>query len=140
MTYWVKFSYDRETYVVDLERIGAFCRSPNGKIGFWLPNSRTPVVIHPQSNSEAYHAVLEFLNKMTHYSPGSYWVKIHYDRQEYDIDLNRISAFSCSPNNGKISFCLPDSGTQIIIHPQSNPDDYEKVSEYVLQMTGHHLG
>ncbi|HEY9835826.1 MAG TPA: hypothetical protein V6D27_02955 [Vampirovibrionales bacterium] len=139
MTYWVKFIYDRETYVVDLARIGAFCRSPNGKIAFWLPQSRTPVVIHPQSNTEAYQTVVNFINKTVQYSLGSHWVKIHYEREEYDVDLNRISSFCCAPGNGKISFFLPDSGMRIIIHPQSNPDDYQKVVDYIEQTTGHDL-
>lgn len=139
MTYWVKFIYDRETYVVDLERIGAFCQSPNGKLTFWLPTSRNPVVIHPRSNPEAYQKVLDYLKKTTQYSLDAYWVKIHYEREEYDIDLNRISSFSCSPGSRKISFYLPDSGMQLIIHPQSNPEDYRKVIEYVHKTTGFHL-
>lgn len=139
MTYWVKFVYERETYVVDLEQIGAFSRSPNGKLTFWLPNSRIPIIIHPQSNPEAYHSVLDYLKKTIQRSWETYWVKINYDREEYQIDLKRISSFSCSPNSGKVVFSLPDSGMQIVIHPQSNPEDYYKVIAYVKQTTGYQL-
>lgn len=140
VTYWVKISYERDTYVIDLKQISAFCRAPNRKVTFWLPDGRIPILIHPQSNQDAYEKVVNYIKQIvTTPEQGAYWVKILYDREEYAINLARISAFSREPNTGKISFWLPDSGTRIIIHPHSNPDAYSLVMEYIEKKTGYSL-
>ena len=61
MAYWIKFSYEREIHVVDLDQISAFVYAPNGRLTFWLPESAIPVVLTPQSNPEAHCAVLDYL-------------------------------------------------------------------------------
>ena len=92
MAYWIKFSYEREIHVVDLDQISAFVYAPNGRLTFWLPESAIPVVLTPQSNPEAHCAVLDYLKQRTTYFPRSTWIRMPYDRSEYYIDLSRISA------------------------------------------------
>jgi len=140
VAYWVKIIYDRETYVIDLDRIGAFSVSSNHKITFWLPDGGVSICIHPQSNAESYQKVLNYLEKIHHKTTVSAdWIKFHYDREEYLLDLNRISAFSQDPNTHKISFWLPDNGTKMILHPHSNADAHGKVLEYIERKTGYYL-
>lgn len=62
---WIKFVFERKTYVVDLDCITSFARAENGRLMFSLPNAKVSVVIHPQNNSEAYQQILEYLQKTT---------------------------------------------------------------------------
>jgi hypothetical protein len=140
VAYWVKIIYDRENYVIDLDRIGAFSVSSNHKITFWLPNGGASICIHPQSNAESYQKVLNYLDKIHHkITVSADWIKFHYDREEYLLDLNRIGAFSQDPSTHKISFWLPDSGTKMILHPHSNADAHRKILEYIERKTGYYL-
>jgi hypothetical protein len=138
VSYWIKINYERSTYVIDLDRISAFSSDPeNKRITFWLPNSSQPIILNPHLNTDAYIQVLEYLKKITdrNYYQKS-WIKINYDRKEFSIDLNRISTFICE-SNGRLSFCLPDSATTIVIHPNSNAEDYQKIQDYINHTTGH---
>lgn len=140
MTYWIKLNYDRNAYIIDLERLGAFCLSKNGKITFWLPDGGFAIFLHPQSNPEAYQLVTTYLKTIAAAQNGhrnGYWVKINYERDEYVINLNCISAFSREPSGQRISFWLPDSDKQpIILHPQSNKEAYHLVQDYIKKKTG----
>lgn len=140
MTYWIKINYDRNTYVIDLERIGAFCRWPNGKLSFWLADGCFPIFIHAQTDPDTYQVVSNYLSKIVsvnnshHYG---YWVKIDYDRHEYIINLNCVSAFCREPSSGRISFWFPNSDKQrIILHPQRDRESYHIVEDYIQQKTG----
>lgn len=140
MAYWVKIIYDRENYVIDLDRVSAFSVSSNKKITFSLPDGGGAICIHPQSNAESYQKVFNYLEKIHHKTTVSAdWIKFNYEREEYLIDLNRIGAFSEDPNTHKISFWLPDSGTKMILHPQSNGDAHRKVIEYIENKTGYYF-
>lgn len=65
----------------------------------------------------------------------SYWIKINYERKEYVIDLDRVSAFTYEPN-GKLSFWLPDNGYPIVLNPQSNSEDHRTVMTYIEEVRG----
>lgn len=138
MAYWIKFSYEREIHVVDLDQISAFVYAPNGRLTFWLPESSIPVVLTPQSNPEAHCAVLDYLKQRTTYFPRSTWIRMPYDRSEYYIDLSRISAFSFAPN-GRISFCLPAGGMTLALNAHNCGDGYQVVMDYIQKTTGHSL-
>lgn len=138
MAYWIKINYERDNYVLDLAHISAFACADNGRLTFWLPDSGIPIIINQQSHSKAYQQVLDYIKQVSGYSPFSYWIKINYDRSEYVIDLDQISSFTCT-HNGRLSFCLPNSGAAIIIHQQSHPETYQKVLDYVEKKTGHSL-
>lgn len=139
MTYWIKINYDRNTYVIDLERIGAFCRWPNGKLSFSLPDGCFPIFIHAQTDPDTYQVVSNYLSKIVsvnNYQYG-YWVKIDYDRNEYIINLNCVSAFCRQPSSGRISFWLPNGDKQpIILNPQTDQESYHLVEDYIQQKTG----
>jgi len=151
---WVKIIDNRDIYAIEIDRIGAFCSAPNGKITFWLPDSGIPIIINPKGNPESYYKVQEYIRQIGGYSLGTNWIKFSYDREEYVIDINRISAFSWEQNSKKLTFWLPDSKSQIVsrdahrvgalghdlvLHPRSNKDAYEKVLEYIEKTTGHSL-
>lgn len=138
MAYWIKVSYERNEYVVDLDRISAFACAPNGKITFWLPGSSIPIIVNRQSNPEGYQTVLDYIQQVSAHSLAASWIRITYERSEYIIDLNRISTFCYSPSS-RLTFWLPDSSIPIIINKQNDPDIYEKILEYVKRKTGHSL-
>ncbi|MFB8788622.1 MAG: hypothetical protein U7123_07165 [Potamolinea sp.] len=136
MAYWIKVNHERNEYVVDLDRLSAFVCAPNGKITFWLPNSAIPMILNQQSNPDGYQQVLDYVQQVSTYSLSGSWIQINYERNDYVIDLNRISSFCYSPS-GRITFWLPDSSIPIIINEQKNPDTYLKLLEFIKRKTGH---
>ncbi len=140
MAYWVKIHYERNEYVVNFERVTAFCHERNGRVTFWLPDCAIPIVVNSQNNLEDYQKILDYIQHVTGLGfEKSYWVKILYERNEYIINLDSISSFCHEPTNGRITFWLPNSTLPIIINPVSNPDSYQKVLEYVQNTTGYIL-
>ncbi|MCY7382891.1 MAG: hypothetical protein LH628_10010 [Microcoleus sp. CAN_BIN18] len=140
MAYWSKFTYEKSTYIIDLDTISAFSSElDNKRITFWLPNSSQPIILNPQGNQEAYKQVLDYLKKTIDRNSKGSWIKINYDRKEFAIDLSRISSFACEQNGRLISFFLPDSATNIIIMREGNSDDYQKILDYIKNTTGHSL-
>ncbi len=140
MAYWSKFTYEKSTYIIDLDTISAFSSElDNKRITFWLPNSSQPIILNPQGNHEAYKQVLDYLKKTIDRNSKGSWIKINYDRKEFAIDLSRISSFACEQNGRLISFFLPDSATNIIIMREGNSDDYQKILDYIKNTTGHSL-
>jgi len=140
VAYWSKFTYEKSTYIIDLDTISAFSSElDNKRITFWLPNSSQPIILNPQGNHEAYKQVLDYLKKTVDRNSKGSWIKIKYDRKEFAIDLSRISSFACEQNGRLISFFLPDSATNIIIMREGNSDDYQKILDYIKNTTGHSL-
>ncbi|HLO47145.1 MAG TPA: hypothetical protein VK211_01765 [Kamptonema sp.] len=139
MGYWIKINYERGIYLIDLESISAFSSEiENKRVTFWLPNSSQPIVLNPQNNLDAYKQVLEYIKKTTERASKGWWVTINYDRKEFFIDLSRISTFVWEAN-GRLSFWLPDSTTNIVINPQSSADSYHKIHEFIQRTTGHSM-
>lgn len=139
MAYWVKILYERKEYVVNFDRVNAFCYERNGRVTFWLPDCAIPIVINPQNNLEDYQKILEYIKLVTGLEVDSaHWVKIVYEKNEYVINLNCISSF-CQEANGRITFWLPDGTIPIIINPVSNPESYQKVMQFVQKTTGYYL-
>jgi hypothetical protein len=62
---WMKFIYERNTYVVELSHISSFSLSENGRLTFWLPDGKVQIVIHPQTNPEAHQQILDYIEKTT---------------------------------------------------------------------------
>ena len=140
MAYWSKFTYEKSTYIIDLDTISAFSSElDNKRVTFWLPNSSLPIILNPQGNQEAYKQVLDYLKKTIDRNSKGSWIKINYDRKEFAIDLSRISSFICEQNGRLISFCLPDSANNIILMREGNSDDYQKILDYIKNTTGHSL-
>ncbi len=138
MAYWIKINYERNEYVVDLDRLSAFACAPNGKITFWLPNSAIPIIINKQNNPEDYQQVLEYIQQVSAHSLAGSWIQVSYERNDYVIDLSRISSF-CFSSSGRITFWLPDSSIPIIINEQKDQDTYQKLLNYIKRKTGHLL-
>lgn len=65
MTYWIKLIYDRNTYIIDLDRVSAFCHTPNGRISFAALDGTTMIVINQQSDPTSYQAILDYIEKKT---------------------------------------------------------------------------
>ena len=139
MAYWRKFTYEKSTYIIDFDTISAFSSElDNKRLTFWLPNSSQPIILNPQGNYDAYNQVLDYIKKTIDRNSRGWWIKINYDRKEFAIDMSRISSFSCE-GNGRLSFYLPDSATNIIILRQSNPEAYQEIQEYIKNTTGQSL-
>lgn len=64
-----------------------------------------------------------------------YWVKLLYERKEYVVNFDRINTF-CYEKNGRVTFWLPDSAMPIVINPQNNLQDYQKILEYLERVEG----
>lgn len=62
---WIKFIYERNTYIVDLSRISAFACAENGRLRFWLPDGKVAVVLHPKSHPEAHQTILNYVEETT---------------------------------------------------------------------------
>ncbi len=140
MAYWSKITYDKSTYIIDLDTISAFSSElDNKRVTFWLPNNSLPIILSPQGNQEAYKLVLDYLKKTIDRNSKGSWIKINYDRKEFAIDMSKISSFVCEQNGRLISFFLPDSATNIILMREGNSDDYQKIQEYIKNTTGHSL-
>ncbi|GAB4202342.1 MAG: hypothetical protein Fur006_55820 [Coleofasciculaceae cyanobacterium] len=138
MAYWIKVNYERNEYVIDLDRLSAFACAPNGKITFWLPNSAIPIIINQQSNPDGYQKLLDYIQQVSAHSLSSSWIQLSYERNDYVIDLNRISSF-CYTSTNRITFWLPDSSIPIVINEQKDPDTYQKLADYIARKTGHAL-
>ncbi|AFZ24959.1 hypothetical protein Cylst_2762 [Cylindrospermum stagnale PCC 7417] len=65
----------------------------------------------------------------------AYWVKLFYERKEYVVNFDRINTF-CYEKNGRVTFWLPDSTMPIVINPQNNLQDYQKILEYLERVEG----
>lgn len=136
MAYWVKISYEKNIFLIDLDRISAFASEPNKRITFWLPNSSQPIVLNPQNSPDSYTQVLEYLKKkITLTLKNEEWIVLDYDRSQWLMNLNSISSFAIA-SNGRITFWLPDSMKDMIINPQSNPTTYEKLIDFIKNKTG----
>ncbi len=138
MAHWVKLNYERQDYIVDLDSVSAFACAPNGRITFWLPDGALPIVMTRQSNPEDYQQLLQHIQTVAASTLGSSWLRLDYDRSEYFIDLNRVRSF-CHRGDRKLTFWLPDSALPIVLTPQSDPEGYQKVRDFVLRKTGHAL-
>lgn len=139
MAYWIKIIYERSTYVIDLDSVSAFSSEPHKRITFWLPNSSQPIILNAQTYADGYKQVLEYIKKRVSRSTDrDWWICINYDRSEWYINLNCITAFACE-SNGRIVFWLPDSMKDIVINPQSNPEAYKRLIEFIKKKTGHSL-
>ncbi len=60
---WIKFIYERNTYVVDLNSISTIARTDNGRLMFWLPGGKVLIIIHPQNNPDVYQQILDYVEK-----------------------------------------------------------------------------
>jgi hypothetical protein len=60
----------------------------------------------------------------------AYWIKIQDQRKEYVINFDHVNTF-CYEKNGRITLWLPNSTIPIILNPQGNLEDYQKVCEYI---------
>lgn len=136
MAYWVKVKYERNLYIIDLDRVSAFVCASNGRITLWLPDSTTSIVITKLANPDDYQKLLDYTDSIVENSLVGSWVKIFYDRNDYIINLNRISSF-CYSHNDKITFWLPDSTLPIILTKQANFKDYKKIVNFIKNKTGH---
>ncbi len=135
MVYWAKVNYERNEYLVDLESLGAFSYNADKKITFWLPNSSSPVIISRQSDPNSYQRIWDYIAEINLNLSMGNWLKISYDRNEYLIDLDRISTFCQSPS-GKLTFWLPESSVPIILTAQSDPESYKRIIDFIKQKTG----
>jgi hypothetical protein len=66
---WIKFIYEQDIYVVDLDCICTFVCAENGRLIFWLPDGKVQIIIHPKSNSQVYQQILDYLENLAEQLP-----------------------------------------------------------------------
>lgn len=65
--HWIKITYERNEYIINIACIKSFCREPNGRITFWLPDSSIPIILSPVSNPESYDIVVTHIEIVSGY-------------------------------------------------------------------------
>jgi len=65
---WIKITYERNIYVLDLDRVTAFCYVPNNRISFTLLDGTTTIVVNQQTDADAYQTLVEYVEKRTGFS------------------------------------------------------------------------
>ncbi|MEA5617174.1 hypothetical protein VB711_04885 [Cronbergia sp. UHCC 0137] len=65
--YWVKISYQKNEYIINLNSINSFYYEENGRLTFWLPDITQPFILHPVSNLDSYKTVVKYLQEKTGY-------------------------------------------------------------------------
>ncbi len=65
MAYWIKLTYDRDVYIIDLDRVGAFCCTPNGRLSFVVLDGTVTIVLNQQSDPDTYQVILDYVEKKT---------------------------------------------------------------------------
>ncbi|XHX79597.1 MAG: hypothetical protein RBJ76_06680 [Stenomitos frigidus ULC029] len=68
MAYWIKLNFERNTYVIDLDRVTAFCYVPNARVSFALLDGNTTIVVTQQSDPDSYQIILDYVEKRTGFS------------------------------------------------------------------------
>ncbi|NJK37134.1 MAG: hypothetical protein HC920_04795 [Oscillatoriales cyanobacterium SM2_3_0] len=136
MAYWVKIIDDQKQYLVNLERVGAFCTESNKRIRFWLPETGQPIIINAQSNPNDYEKLWHYLDLIASQVSPTFWIKIYYERRNYLINLERVHTFVCDQGQ-RITFWLPDALEPIVLSPQSYPEIYQDIQNHIERVTGH---
>lgn len=65
MAYWIKLTYERNTYVIDVDRVAAFCLLTNGRISFSLVDGNTTIIVNQQTDPVVYQTILDYIEKQT---------------------------------------------------------------------------
>lgn len=68
MAYWIKLNYERNTYVIDLDRVTAFSYASNARVAFTLLDGSTTIVVTHQGDPASYQAILDYVEKRTGFS------------------------------------------------------------------------
>lgn len=68
MAFWIKLTFDRTLYVIDLDRIAAFCQTSTGRVAFSLPDERITIVVNQQKDPDTYQTILHYIEQKTGHS------------------------------------------------------------------------
>jgi hypothetical protein len=65
VAFWIKLTYERNIYVVDLDRVAAFCQRANGRISFTLPAGQENITITQQADPATYQTLVDYVQKVS---------------------------------------------------------------------------
>lgn len=65
MAFWIKLTYERNIYVIDLDRVATFCQRSNGRLAFKLPDADDYVIITQSVDPVSYQIIVDYVHKMT---------------------------------------------------------------------------
>ncbi len=65
MAFWIKLTFDRTVYIVDLDRIVAFSQTSSGRVAFGLPNENMTIVVNQQKDPDTYQTILNYVEQTT---------------------------------------------------------------------------
>ena len=65
MAFWIKLTFDRTLYVIDLDRIAAFYQTSTGRVAFSLSNENVTIVVNQQKDPDTYQTILNYVEQTT---------------------------------------------------------------------------
>ncbi|MCY7322755.1 MAG: hypothetical protein LH660_13375 [Phormidesmis sp. CAN_BIN36] len=65
MAFWIKLTFDRTLYIIDLDRIAAFCQTSPGRVAFSLSDEKTTILVNQQKDPDTYQTILNYIEQTT---------------------------------------------------------------------------
>jgi hypothetical protein len=65
VAFWIRLTYERNTYVVDLDRVAAFCQPTSGRVKFTLPDGSLTLIITQQNDPATYQTIVDYVQKVS---------------------------------------------------------------------------
>ena len=61
---WIKFVFERNIYVINLDCITSFVLTENGRLIFWLPDGKIQIIIHSKNQAEIYQKIVDYIENI----------------------------------------------------------------------------
>ena len=65
MAFWIKLTFDRTLYILDLDQIAAFYQTSTGRVAFGLSDERITIVVNQQKDPDTYETILNYVEQTT---------------------------------------------------------------------------
>ncbi len=65
MAFWIKLTFDRTVYIIDLDRIAAFGQTSAGRVAFSLSDAGVTIVVNQQKDPDTYQTILTYIEQTT---------------------------------------------------------------------------
>lgn len=62
---WIRLVYERNVFVIDLDRVSAFRLISRGRLSFYLPDGNSAIVINQQTDPDTYQKILDYVKTTT---------------------------------------------------------------------------
>ncbi len=65
VAFWIKLTFDRTVYIIDLDRIVAFSQTSSGRVSFGIPDENVTIVVNQQKDPDTYQTILNYVEQTT---------------------------------------------------------------------------